>query len=429
MNGARISFFTFGCRLNKAETAILQRSVEEQDFLVVNIEEPADVVVVNTCTVTENGDTDTRKLVNKINRLYPETKIALIGCQAQIQRERLLEMTNVHWVVGNSRKMELAKILKETYEIDSQQVITPVISRESFRMSSGGVDRQHTRANLKIQDGCDFFCSFCVIPFARGRARSRVFGDLLDEAKNLILEGHREIVLTGINLGSYRFKNKNIVDVVSGLEKLAGLERLRISSIEPTTIPFDLLELMTDSPKICRYLHIPLQTGSDRLLKAMNRRYHVKEFANFIDYVYQKIPEICIGTDVIVGFPGETDQHFNETYDFLNSLPVAYFHVFRYSERPLTRSRKYDGKVTENVRKERSQILRILGAEKRRKYMKDQIDTIQMVLFEKKKNGYWTGLTDTYIRVMVNSPTNLHNQLVPVHLDEIDKNVMRGKLS
>ncbi len=428
MNTAKISFFTFGCRLNQAETAILQRSVEEQGFQVVNIKEPADIVVVNTCTVTENGDTDTRKLVNKINRLNPESKIALIGCQSQIQRDKLLEMTNVHWVIGNSRKMEFGEILKETIETDSQQVITPVITRKSFRMPSGGADRQHTRANLKIQDGCDFFCSFCVIPFARGRGRSREFRDLLDEANNLILAGHREIVLTGINIGCYQFKNKNIVDVIGELQRLKGLERLRISSIEPTTISFELLELMADSSKICRYLHIPLQSGCNHLLKAMNRRYLIKDFSNFIDYVYQKIPEICIGTDVIVGFPGETDKYFNETYNYLKSLPVAYFHVFRYSERPWTKSRNLDGKVTEAVIKERSQILRNLGAEKRRKYMNAHVDSIQKVLFEQRKNGYWTGLTDTFVRVVVNSPANIQNQLLPVRLDAIDKNVMRGRL-
>jgi threonylcarbamoyladenosine tRNA methylthiotransferase MtaB len=424
----RVSFYTLGCRLNQAETAILQKSFEQQGFQVVPFNEDAEVVVVNTCTVTQNGDADTRKVVNKINRNSPEAKIALIGCQAQIQREKLLELPNVQWVVGNARKMDFAGILKLRRNITEPEVITPVISRRSFTIPAAGIDRQHTRANLKIQDGCDFFCSFCVIPYARGRTRSREYGDIFREAKQLIEAGHREIVLTGINVGTYHYQDKTIMEVVQGLVNLEGLDRLRISSIEPTTIPTELLQLMSEDSKLCRYLHIPLQSGSDEILQKMNRRYTLREFDEFINLVHDQVPGVCLGTDVIVGFPGETDDHFEQTYRYLLNANLAYFHVFSYSERPWAKSRKLGAKVSPEIIEQRSRRLRELSDRKRRVYLQRQLGTIQTVLFEQLKRGYWIGLTDTYIRVKVKSDNDLQNQILPVQLESIEKNTIIGKL-
>ena len=424
----KISFHTLGCRLNQAETAILQHSFEEKGYKVVDFGEPADVVVVNTCTVTENGDNDTKKLVNKINRLNHGSRIALIGCQAQIQRRKLLSLPNVNWIVGNSRKMEFADILSETYFSNFPKVIVPAISRKTFKISTVGVDRKHTRANLKIQDGCDFFCSFCVIPYARGRARSREFDDIIKEAQTLVSAGHREIVITGINVGTYQYQSKNILDIIEYLQKLNGLRRLRISSIEPTTIPGELVKLIAQGNKICRYLHIPLQSGSNKILIAMNRQYNVDYFSKCVGNIHQNIPDICIGTDVIVGFPGESKADFNETYRVLNNLPFAYFHVFSYSERPWAKSQKLDQKIPKEIIKVRSQVLRELSIQKRQAFMQKQIGKVQNVLFEQKKNGYWTGLTDTYIRVNVESTKNIHNQLLPVLLKNFQNNSMKGDL-
>ncbi|MEJ2635277.1 MAG: tRNA (N(6)-L-threonylcarbamoyladenosine(37)-C(2))-methylthiotransferase MtaB [Calditrichia bacterium] len=424
----RVSFYTLGCRLNQAETAILQRSFEQEGYRVVDFRHPADVVVINTCTVTENGDADTRKIVNKINRTNPEAKIALVGCQAQIQREKLLELSNVHWVVGNARKMDLAAVLRESADMPEAQVVTPVITRESFTLPVAGVDRQHTRANLKIQDGCDFFCSFCVIPYARGRARSREYSDIFSEARQLLAAGHREIVLTGINVGTYRQDDKTILDVIDDMLQLDGLERLRISSIEPTTIPQSVINRMSENLALCRHLHIPLQSGSDQILKAMNRHYTAAEFADFIRHAHNSAPGICLGTDVMVGFPGETDAGFEETYHFLLDLPLAYFHVFSYSERPGAKSRKLENPVPQNVIERRSRKLRELSARKRRVFMEQNLGSVQTVLFEQIKKGYWNGLTDTYIRVKVKSDADLHNRLLPVKLEEIDNNSMMGTL-
>jgi threonylcarbamoyladenosine tRNA methylthiotransferase MtaB len=424
----RISFYTLGCRLNQAETAILQHSFENKGYQVVDFKEPADVVVVNTCTVTENGDADTRKIVNKINRNNPQVRIALVGCQAQIQREKLLDMPNVMWVVGNSQKMELANLLSENSHINTPQVITPVIPRTSFKISTTGIDKKHTRANLKIQDGCDFFCSFCVIPYARGRARSREFDDLLEDARAMLAAGHREIVITGINVGTYQYQDKNFVDVLLRLVELEGLDRLRISSIEPTTISPEVIELAAQNEKICKYFHIPLQSGSNAILKSMNRKYNVDEYCEFLYLIAERIPNVCLGTDVIAGFPGESEKHFEKTYHLLEELPLVYFHVFSYSERPWAKSRKLRQPVPKEIVQQRSKRLRILSAKKRNMFMKKQIGTIQKVLFEQEKKGYWMGLTDTYIRVNVKSNMNLHNQIFPILLEKIENNAMYGKL-
>ena len=415
-----ISFNTLGCRLNQSETAVIQKTFESDGYTIVDFNEPADVVVINTCTVTEHGDADTRHLVNKINRLNPRARIALIGCQAQIQKEKLLNLSNVHWVVGNAKKMELVSILNDPAFSEKPRVIAPTIPRENFTMPMAGIDRDHTRANLKIQDGCDFFCSFCEIPYARGRARSRQFDDILCEAKILVAAGHKELVLTGINLGTYQHEEKKFLNVIDGLMEIEGLMRIRISSIEPTTIPLELFERMSVDSKLCRYLHIPIQSGDDEILRLMKRKYTVQEFSDFIEKVYKKVPEMGLGTDVIVGFPGETDRHFEQTYQLLRDLPFAYFHVFSYSKRQFAKSQNFPDSVKSETIKIRSKILRDLSARKRQLFIQSLIGSVQKVLFEEKKDNYWNGLTDHYLRVKVASENNLHNQINDVLLDRLD---------
>jgi len=422
-----VSFYTLGCRLNQAETALIQRGFEREGYQVVGFDQPADIVVINTCTVTENGDADTRRLVNKINRLNAQAQIALVGCQAQIQQEKLLEMSGVQWVVGNAVKMDLAEMLRG---IDSSrpQVIAPVIKKGSFKIPFAGIDPHHTRANLKIQDGCDFFCSFCEIPYARGRARSREFDDLLREARELVAAGHRELVLTGINVGTYRFADKNIADVIAALEEIAGLLRIRITSIEPTTIPATILDRMAAQRKLCRFLHIPLQSGSDSVLQRMNRRYTIQEFIDFLHSAEKKVPDVCLGTDVIVGFPGESPDDFAQTYELLRELPFTYFHVFSYSDRTIARSRKSAEKVPREEIERRSQRLRELSARKRRTYFERFLGQTEWVLFEQKKKEFWSGLTDTYIRVKAKSDQDLHNRFLPVRLEKIDNQTVIGTI-
>ncbi len=423
-----ISFYTLGCRLNQSETAVIQRTFETNDYTVVNFNEPADLVVINTCTVTENGDADTRHLVNKINRINPRARIALIGCQAQIQKEKLLNFSNVHWVVGNAKKMDLVSILNDPAFSQKPHVIAPTIPRESFTIPLAGIDRDHTRANLKIQDGCDFFCSFCEIPYARGRARSRQFEDILREAKTLAAAGHKELVLTGINLGTYQYDEKKILNVLDALEEIEGLMRIRISSMEPTTIPLELLGRMGSQSKLCRYLHIPIQSGHDEILHLMKRKYTVKEFRDFIEKVYKIVPEIGLGTDVIVGFPGETEAHFEETYELLRDLPFAYFHVFSYSKRQFAQSQNLLNPLKSETIQARSKILRDLSVRKRQLFIQNLLGSVQKVLFEEKKDGAWSGLTDHYVRVKVASESNLHNQISDVSLNRLDGQMCVGKL-
>ena len=426
----KVAFYTFGCRLNQAETAIIQQSFGESDYQIVDYRQSPDLMIVNTCTVTENGDADTRRLINKMRRINPEVKIALVGCQAQVQKDRLLELPNVQWVVGNERKMEMAQIIAEN-PAAAPQVITPTIRKKSFTVPFIGFDDKHTRANLKIQDGCDFFCAFCEIPYARGRARSREFDDILHEARQLAAAGHHELVLTGINIGTYNDQGRSLVDVLTALESVDQLWRIRISSIEPTTIAASVIEKMARKNKLCRYLHIPLQSGSDAILQAMQRKYDVQEFVDFLNLAAQAVPDACLGTDVIVGYPGESEALFEETYQLLLELPFAYFHVFSYSDRDHAKSSRLDDalKVPKAEIARRSLRLRELSNRKRQVYHQQFIGNVEPVLFEQHKGGYWSGVTDTYIRVKVRSERDIRNQLLPVRLERLEQQVMIGSLA
>ncbi len=424
----RIAFHTFGCRLNQAESASIQNSFEADGYTVVALEDPStDILVINTCTVTENGDVATRRLLHQVVRKNPGVRIALVGCQAQVQKEKLAELPNVRWIVGNQRKMDLVQVFKEYSDPVEAQVITPVIERVPFTLPVAPVDRSHTRANIKIQDGCDFFCSFCEIPYARGRARSRVFDDIILEARALSAAGYQEIILTGINIGTYQHDGKTFLDVIEALEQLEDLKRIRISSIEPTTIPTGIFEFMRPGRKLCRYLHVPLQSGSDDILRAMKRKYSVQEFSDFVNSAYAKVPGICIGTDVIVGFPGETDEHFLQTETFLRESPVHYFHVFSYSPRYLAKSRAFDRVVPAAIIQERSQILRDLSQCKRRLFYQSLLGTDQEVIFEGGRDNFGSGLTDNYVRIKMQTKEFLRKQSRKVRLDSIDGQVVIAK--
>ncbi|MCH2176333.1 MAG: tRNA (N(6)-L-threonylcarbamoyladenosine(37)-C(2))-methylthiotransferase MtaB [Lentisphaeria bacterium] len=431
MSLPKVSFFTFGCRLNKAETATLQTNFEKHGYPVVDFGQDAEVVVVNTCTVTANGDADTRRLVNRVNREHPKADIALVGCQAQMQGEALSQLPSVKWVVGNNRKMDLPAIMQEEPALgDQPTVMVEKISREPFTMPMPALDRHHTRANLKIQDGCDFYCLFCEIPYARGRARSRDFNDLMNEASLLLNGGHQEIVLTGVNIGTYQEADRRIFHVIQDLLKLEKLKRLRISSIEPTTIPNEIVIPMQKDFGLCRYLHIPIQSGDNEILRTMNRRYDIEEYTEFLNFAYKQVPDICLGTDVIVGYPGETDESFDRTRQLLLDLPFAYFHVFSYSERSMAKSKKVFGKYNVPVEKiqERSKIMRDISNRKRHMFMERHMDEPQTILVESPKDGWWNGLTDNYVRISFKSDQNLLNQFVQVKPTGFGQHGLVGEL-
>lgn len=416
METQSVSFYTFGCRLNQSETAVIQRTFEAGGFRVVDASQPADIVVVNTCTVTANGDADTRKFVNRINRLNPRARIALIGCQAQIQKEKLAGLPNVRWVIGNARKMDVLELLREDDGLSKVRVVTPAIPRGEFTIPVAGIDHRHTRANIKIQDGCDFFCSFCEIPYARGRARSRKFEDIVLEARTLAAAGHKELVITGINVGTYDNSGKTILDVIDRLEHIEGLVRIRISSIEPTTVPDGLIQRMAKSKIICPHLHIPMQSGNSLILKDMKRKYTPDDFLSFIRKAKAAVPGICIGTDIIVGFPGETDDQFLDSLNALKEWPLDYAHVFSYSRRHMAKSQAFANEVSSQTIARRSQTLRTMSLRKRALFLNSRVGTHQTVLFEQRKQGGWTGLTGNFCRVQARSGQNIKNHLLNVKI-------------
>lgn len=414
-----IAFYTIGCRSNQAETSTLKTLFNKHGFRVSDSLKDTHTVVINTCTVTQKSDTDTRRLVNKIIRLNPNAKIALIGCQAQVQKEQLKKLPHVQWIIGNQEKMNLPDIIAAQAPLSPPVILTPPIIRRSFVMPVVGIDRKYTRANIKIQDGCDCFCSYCEVPYARGPARSRQFQDIINEVKTLVTAGYKEVVLTGIHIGKYAFRGKNLIDVISALEDISGLERIRISSIEPSDILSTLIKKMAHSSKLCRFLHVPIQSANDRVLKIMKRNYKIKKILAFFAQAVDSIPEICIGTDLIVGFPSESDQDFQETYDQMAKSAVHYFHVFSYSDRHLAKSRSFPNKIDTKTIQKRSQLLRKLSLLKREAFYKSKLGSFYDVLFEQKKGNFWKGLTDNYIHVMVSTNQHLANQILNVKLLQV----------
>lgn len=409
----RIYIFTLGCRVNQSESAVLQSILHEQGFRIVDQTTEADIVVINSCTVTAAGDTDAHRLARRIHRDNPMVRIAIIGCQAQVQKETLLSLPGVSWVIGTADKMKLADILKSTTSSKALVNAGPIRSKP-FTLPVTKFAYKRTRANLKIQDGCNNFCAYCEVPFARGRARSRVFSNIMEEARALVDAGHREIILTGINVGLYSNSGKSLWDIVEALQHIKELDRIRLSSIEHATLPLTLTKFMFPLGKLCRSLHIPLQSGSDRILKRMGRAYSTAAYADLVNTIAKKVPGILIGSDVIVGFPGESEKDFHSTISVLTDLPINYFHVFRYSNRNKARSRLFKNHVPGSEINRRSKILRQLSLRKHTAFIKEKIGAIEQVLLEDKKGQYWTGHTDNYILIKVQSEDNLRNRILNI---------------
>ena len=413
----RASLHTLGCRLNQAETALLSDQLRSRGYDLVEFGQPCDLAVLNTCSVTEKAEADCRHLLRKVRGASPNAFVAVTGCYAQTGAETLQKMEGVDLIVGNQHKMELPRYLGSLERRPVPEVLhTRTIARDDFTLEGVG-DYEETRANLKVQDGCNFMCSFCIIPFSRGQERSRRMDDLLREAEGLAARGHRELVITGVNVGRYNYEGRSLSDVIQALEKVSGVDRIRLSSIEPTTISDELLEWMAGPSKLCSYLHVPLQSGDDAVLKAMHRRYSVREYAAFIDRAVRTVPDLGLGTDVMVGFPGETEQAFLRTRGLLADLPFAYFHVFSYSPRPRTASLKLPGKVSAPIIKSRSAALCALSRGKRLGFYHRYVGQTVSVLFESRnKQGLFTGLTPNYMRVGVTAEEDLTNQIRTVEL-------------
>lgn len=424
----RASVYTLGCRLNQAESALMAERLAAAGYAVVPWGEPADLGVVNTCTVTAEADTKSRKAIRAFLRANPEALVAVVGCYSQLQAEVLRGIRGVDLVVGTARKLDFLEFLppeKRTSAI----VVREALPCEDFIIDTKGAVTPGHRANLKIQEGCDCFCSYCVVPLARGRPRSRDLGDLLEEGRRLAAAGAREIVLTGVNVGAYRHGASGLLDVVDGLDAIARLARVRISSIELKTIPEGLLERMAaPAHKLVPFLHIPLQSGCDATLARMRRNYTASEYRRFMERAVAVVPDLCLGADVLVGTPGESQAEFEATCAFVKDSPLAYTHVFKYSERPGTAAQRMADKVAAGEMSARSARMRTIGETKWRIFRERFLGRQMEVLFEQREAGVWCGYTGNYIRVGVCCDLGLVDCVKTTVLERLEGEIMRGQL-
>ena len=429
----RASLHTLGCRLNQAETAMLADRLQQDGYQIVEYGRPTDLLVLNTCTVTDEAERVCRYEIRRTLRHSPQAFVAVTGCYAQTGIEALRRTPGLDLIVGNRHKMALPAHLPPPSALKKRPapslLHTKTLDRDDFVLDGTG-DYDSTRANLKIQDGCNFMCSFCLIPLARGRERSRKMDDAIREAEALAARGHREVVLTGVNIGRYEQDGRPLLELIRQLERIAGLDRIRISSIEPTTIPDELLDYMATSSKLCRHLHLPLQSGDDDMLHMMNRRYTIRDYAAFVDKAMRRIPDLALGTDLLVGFPGETDTQFANTLAAATDLPFAYLHVFAYSTRPGTAASKLAPAVPAATVTSRRRALADLSRAKRMAYYQRYVGRTEDVLFETQDDtGRWTGLTNNYVRVGVTAAGDLANRIEPVTVEGAMDGLALGRLA
>jgi threonylcarbamoyladenosine tRNA methylthiotransferase MtaB len=425
----KASFYTLGCRLNQAETALIGNRFRQKGYELVEFGQAADVCVINSCTVTEQADAKCRQLVRQVLRKNPETFVAVVGCYAQIGSEALQKIDGIDLIVGTQDKLSVIDFIDDPVKLPGPQIVKTKMTKAPFTIAADGMAAPTTRANLKIQDGCDFMCSFCVIPFARGRARSRAFWDIQREALQLVEAGHKEIVLTGVNIGTYQFEDKTFLDVVKMLLAIPELKRLRLSSIEPTTIPLALIDLMADSEVLCPHMHIPVQSGDDGILAAMKRLYTTTEYLRFIEYAANRVTDILIGTDIMVGFPGEGDAAFQASCDLLRNSPLAYAHVFTFSERGGTAATKLKNKVSPAIKKIRSaELHKISEAKKNHFYTRFLGRHLRVLTEEQNARGHWLGFSDNYIKVAMTNANLSENSLIEVRLVSVSGEAGIGEI-
>ena len=427
----KAAFYTLGCRLNQTESAIMAKGLEGVGYEIIKDPEEADLCVINTCTVTNQSDVKCRKGIRAIQKKNPGVQIAVVGCFSQISSQQIIDIGGVHIVLGNEEKLKLYEYVTEASHADAPIVRVSNLSREPFSISTIGQHLESTRANLKVQDGCDFICSFCIIPSARGRSRPRIPGNIREEVRALAQQGIKELVLTGVNIGTYRYHETGFLDLMAIFEAESGIQRVRISSIEPTTVGPEIFALMKDpASKLLPYLHLPLQSGCDDILKQMRRRYLLSEYKDFVLQALNEVPGICIGSDIIVGFPGETDEQFEQTRSVLTDLPVHYFHVFPFAVRKGTMAEKLKPRINGDIISRRVTVLRDLSHMKKDRFAGEFLGSDLRVLFEgRDKEGRWTGYSENYVRVAVKSDKNLKNQIESVRLTRVESGVASGELA
>ena len=418
----KVAFYTLGCKLNFSETSTISRLFEDSGYAKVDFEETPDIYVVNTCSVTENADKKCKQLVKRALKINPDAFVAIIGCYAQLKPTEIAQIPGVDIVLGANEKFNLIEHIEK---LESKPIET-VVSFESIKNTKEFIPSfsygDRTRSFLKVQDGCDYFCTFCTIPLARGNSRNATIEETIGEAKKIAETDVKEVVLTGVNIGDFGQGGvENLFGLIQELDKVEGIDRFRISSIEPNLLNNEIIQFcLADSKRFVPHFHVPLQSGNNRLLKAMRRKYLRELYAERVAHIKSLRPDACIGVDVIVGFPGETDEEFMDTIDFLKDIDISYLHVFTYSERANTTAVKLGDAVPMNVRKERSKMLHILSDKKKRSFYEQNIGSTRTVLFENEEDtGIMYGFTENYVKVKsAFDPTKI-NTFQTVRLTEI----------
>lgn len=419
---SKVALHTLGCKLNFSETSTIGKQFLSNGFEIVDFKDKADVYVFNTCTVTQNAERECRQLVRRVLRKNPEAFVVVTGCYAQLRPQEISEIPGVDAVLGSNEKFNLFNILNDFKKSELACIYVGSLNNVTDFGEAHSTDADsRTRAYFKIQDGCDYKCTFCTIPLARGSSRSMNPQYAVDEFKRLIDQGYKEIILTGVNVGDYgKSFGYNFFQLLTKLININGDFRIRISSIEPNLLTEDIIDLISGEKKLCNHLHIPLQSGSQDILKAMQRRYSVKDYEKIIFNANDKIEYLGVGVDVIVGFPGETENHFIETYNFLRDLPISYLHVFTYSERPDTKAINLTGKVEITEKKRRNKILRTLSEKKKHQFYKQMLGRDLDVLFEDELiDNKMKGFTSNYVRVINEYDQSFINELTSVNLNRI----------
>ena len=416
------AYYTLGCKLNFSETSTIAQSLTNSGYAKVEFDSGADVYVINTCSVTESANKKCRNIVRKALNYNPEAFVVVIGCYAQLKPQEIADIKGVDLVLGANEKFNVGDYLNDLHKRLEAQILSNEI-KETKEFVPGFSTTDRTRSFLKIQDGCNYFCSFCTIPLARGRGRNASIENTVIKANELAQTDVKEVVLTGVNIGDFGYgTDEDFFGLIQELDKIEDIERFRISSIEPNLLSNEIIEFVSKSQRFVPHFHIPLQSGSDVLLKSMRRRYASSLYVSRVEKIKELMPDACIGVDVIVGYPGETDEEFMKTYNFLNELPVSYLHVFTYSERDNTTALRMDGVVPKDVRKARSNMLRILSEKKKRAFYEANVSLEEKVVFEgSEDNGLMHGFTTNYVKVKTAFNPLMVNQSAMVKMTELDK--------
>ncbi|MEQ8584316.1 MAG: tRNA (N(6)-L-threonylcarbamoyladenosine(37)-C(2))-methylthiotransferase MtaB [Marinoscillum sp.] len=420
----RVAFYTLGCKLNFSETSTISRMFEDRGFKKVDFTDQPDIFIINTCSVTENADKKCKKIVREAKKISPKSFVTIIGCYAQLKPKEISEIKGVDAVLGAAEKFRLFEYLDEFIATNEPQVYASEI-QEAKRYNASYSYGDRTRTFLKVQDGCNYGCAFCTIPLARGKSRSASIAEIVEQAKEIAASEVKEVVLTGVNIGDFGIQDgkrkEKFIDLIKALDEVEGIERFRISSIEPNLLSNEVITFVSQSKRFVPHFHVPLQSGSDKILQRMNRRYLSDLYRERVHTIKSLMPHCGIGVDVITGFPGETEEDFLETYQFLNELDVSYLHVFTYSERANTQALEMNGVVSLKERQKRSKMLRALSEKKKRYFYEQHIDQMQTVLFEDDvEDGHMHGFTENYIRIKAKYDPVLINEMKVVKMARVD---------